>query len=368
MRWSLNLGRLAGIRIQLHVTFLMFVAWIAISRGLLTGHLPQALAAVALLLLVFLCVLLHELGHALTARRFGIRTRDITLLPIGGVARLEHMPDQPSQELIVAIAGPLVNVAIAAVLALAGRALHHDLVQQIQRGAMLETLLGFNVIMVLFNLIPAFPMDGGRVLRALLAMRIGRERATRVAATLGQIVAFGFAIVGLFGPAPFGPNPMLLFIALFVYLAAGEERAMVLTRASIEGLPVRAAMLTEFHQLEVHEPIETAVRHLMAGSQQDFPVLDDGRPVGVLTRDQLVHAITRHGMQAPVGQAIRADDSRVEADAPLDEVLARLRQTGRAAMPVTEAGRLVGLLTIDNVGDLLLVRQALRARLGDGRP
>src|SRR5262249_30220133 len=152
------------------------------------------------------------------------------------------------------------------------------------------------------------------------------------------------------------------------YLAAGEERALVQTRASIQGLPVRAAMLTEFHKLDVRDPIETAVHHLMAGSQQDFPVVEDGRPVGVLSRDQLVAAISRLGLSAPVGEVIRHDGARVEADAPLDEVLQRLRETGRMALPVTEAGRIVGLLTIDNVGDLLLVRQALRARLGDGRP
>jgi Zn-dependent protease len=233
MRWSYRVGRIAGIPVQIHVTFLLLVVWIAISRGLLDGRLAAALTAVALLLLIFTCVVLHELGHALAARRFGISTRDITLLPIGGIARLERMPEQPSQEVAVALAGPAVNVVIAAVLWVVSRGLNHPFLDAVTHGNLLESLLAVNVLMILFNMIPAFPMDGGRVLRALIAMRLPYERATRIASGIGQFVALVFGAAGLFNG-----NMMLVLIALFVFIAAGEERTIVQTRVSIQGLPV----------------------------------------------------------------------------------------------------------------------------------
>jgi Zn-dependent protease/predicted transcriptional regulator len=355
MRWSFGIGRIAGIRIQLHVTFLLFVVWMAASQGFASGDFGRALETGALLLLVFGCVLLHELGHALTARRYGIRTRDIVLLPIGGIARLERMPEKPSQELIVAIAGPLVNVAIAAALvgvfALLGvRVESLDL-----NGGILMSLLVVNVAMVVFNLIPAFPMDGGRVLRALLAMRLPYVKATRIASGVGQVVALGFGAVGLFAG-----NFMLMLIALFVFLAAGEERALVQNRLSLAGIGVRDAMLTEFHVLDPADALQRAVDFLMAGNQQDFPVLEAGAPVGMLTRRDLVRALQRDGASATVGDAITRDEEYADAGEPLDSVLRRMRERARTALPVLERGRLVGLLTLENIGDLLVVSEALR--------
>jgi Zn-dependent protease len=232
MRWSLNIGSLFGIRLELHVTFLLFVGWIAVNQGLLTGDALQAAEAVVLLLLVFGCVVLHELGHALAARRYGIATRDIVLLPIGGVARLERMPEQPRQEILVAVAGPAVNVAIAALLYALMKAVEHPTdLAELLRGGVLETLLLVNVVMVVFNLVPAFPMDGGRVLRALLALRLPYMQATRIASAVGQGAALLLGVVGLF----YLQNWTLAFIALFVFLAAGEERALVQTRTSLTG-------------------------------------------------------------------------------------------------------------------------------------
>ncbi|TMQ70564.1 MAG: CBS domain-containing protein, partial [Candidatus Eisenbacteria bacterium] len=293
MRWSFHIGTIAGIRVELHVTFLLFVGWAALSQGLLNGNVAGALGAVALLLSVFGCVLLHELGHALAARRYGIRTRDIVLLPIGGVARLQRMPDRPSQEVVVALAGPAVNVVIAAVLALA-------LTQLRPTGMpneLLVSLLQVNLLMLGFNLIPAFPMDGGRVLRALLAMRMPYVRATRIAAGIGQGIALLFGIVG------FGifHNPMLIFVGLFVFLMAGEEHALVRARATMTNFPVRSAMITEFETLDAADPLQRAVDLLMSGSQQDFPVLENGAPVGILSRSDLITALQGHGADARVG-------------------------------------------------------------------
>jgi Zn-dependent protease len=233
MRWSLNIGRVFGIRLELHVTFLLFLGWVAVDQGLLAGRPEAALAAVGLTLLVFACVVLHELGHALAARRFGVVTRDIVLLPIGGVARLERMPARPQQELLVAVAGPAVNVAIAIVLVLlmvlSGRS---TALVDLGNG-LLETLLLVNVAMVLFNMIPAFPMDGGRVLRSLLALRLPFLQATRIAAGVGQVAALVLGAAGVF----FLHNWVLALAALFVFQAAGRERALVQARTAPAGPP-----------------------------------------------------------------------------------------------------------------------------------
>jgi Zn-dependent protease/predicted transcriptional regulator len=357
VRWSFHIGTIAGIRVELHVTFLLFLVWAALSQGLLTGNVVAALSGVTLLLSVFGCVLLHELGHALAARRYGIRTRDIVLLPIGGVARLQRMPDRPSQEVVVALAGPAVNVVIAAVLALI-------LVQfpapNPLVGEVLQALLQVNLLMLGFNLIPAFPMDGGRVLRALLAMRMSYVRATRIAAGIGQGIALLFAVVG-FGVFH---NPMLIFVGLFVFLMAGEEQALVRARATMTGFPVRSAMITEFDTLDVAEPLQRAVDLLMSGSQQDFPVMENGAPIGILSRADLIAALKTLGAQAQVGEAIQRETQMADPGEPLEDVFQRMRERHRTALPVVSAGHLVGMVTTENVGELLLVQDALRRRAG----
>jgi Zn-dependent protease/predicted transcriptional regulator len=359
MRWSFKVGTIAGIRVDLHVTFIIFVGWVAISRGLLTGDPSHAISAVALLLLIFTCVLLHELGHALAARRYGIQTRDITLLPIGGIARLERMPDKPQQEIVVALAGPAVNVVIATALYLLSNGVDRPMAETAMRGGIVESLFLVNVVMVIFNMVPAFPMDGGRVLRALLALRVSYARATQIASLIGQGIALLFGLLGLFTN-----NVALMFIALFVFLAASEERAIVQTRASLTGLPVRAAMVTDFHALDVRDPLQRAVELLMAGSQQDFPVLDGGSLAGILTRSDLVQALQRHGSEAAVGDVIRPEKEYADASEPLQDALQRMRERARSALPVVQHGDLVGLITLENVGDLLVVRDALRRYAG----
>ena len=360
MRWSLRIGSIAGIRLEVHVTFLLFLGWIALSQGLLTGHPERALRGVALVLLVFACVVLHELGHALTARRYGILTRDIILLPIGGIARLQRMPDKPAQEIVVALAGPAVNVVIAAVLWLLMGGLPFTAAIQPLGGSLIETLFTINVMMVVFNLIPAFPMDGGRVLRATLALKLPYARATRIAAVIGQGMALLFGVVGYF----YVHNPMLMFVALFVFLAASEEHALVRTRASLSGLPARAAMVSEFDVLEVNDTLQHALDRLMASSQQDFPVMEGEKPVGVLTRADLLMALQKSGPDARVGDVIQRDHLMADAGEPLEEVLQRMREYQRPALPVLSAGRLVGIVTLDNVSELLLVQKALGRRPG----
>ena len=363
MRWSFTIGRIAGIRVELHVTFLLFVGIIAVQNGLLQGRLDAALNAVAMMLMAFGCVLLHELGHALTARRFGIRTLDIVLLPIGGVARLERMPSRPQDEIVVAIAGPAVNLVILLVL-LAVRAVPWPPRPEEMSGHALPFLFFVNLAMLTFNLIPAFPMDGGRVLRAALALRLPFVRATQIAAAVGQAIALLLGLAGLIARAP-----ILALIAVFVFFAAAEERAIVQQRGSLAGVPVRAAMMTRFDVLDAREPLRRAVDQLMAGGQQDFPVVEGTRLVGMLSRAELVRALQGGGIDHPVEGWMRHDPATTEVNEALEIAIGRMREQGQHAMAVLEAGRLVGLLTLENIGDLLLVQGALGGRrfAGGGR-
>jgi Zn-dependent protease len=361
MRWSFRIATVFGIRIELHVTFLLFVGWIALRQWQVGGSVAQALTAAALLLLVFTCVLLHELGHALTAARFGVRTRDIVLLPIGGVARLERMPQNARQEIVIALAGPAVNVVIAGVLAGLMLALGMPLDRRAVGDALLPTMLAINLGMIAFNLIPAFPMDGGRVLRASLALAMPFPRATRIASFVGQTIAFVFGAVGIFTG-----NFALAFIALFVFLAAGEERAAVNARAAWSGLTVSAAMLTRFDTLDARDPLEHAAERLAAGPQQEFPVLEGGAPIGMLTPPVLVAALREGPPGRVVGEVVPRDGGFADAADRLEDAVQYMRERGRHAMPVLSGGRLVGLLTLETIGELLRVRGAARAGRGTG--
>lgn len=359
MKWSWKLGRFAGINVYVHTTFFLLVAFVGLNYWLQTRTLAGTLEGIAFLLLLFLSVVLHEYGHALTARRYGIRTRDITLLPIGGLARLERMPDKPIQELWVALAGPAVNVVIAAAL-LAYLFLTNAFAPltglSITAGSFIERLMVVNLFLVGFNLLPAFPMDGGRVLRALLALRLEYTRATQIAASIGQGMAFLFGFIGLF------INPFLLFIAFFVYIGAAQEASMVQMKSALGGIPVERAMLTNFQALTPNDTLRQAVQATLDGSQQDFPVMDGDRAVGVLTRKDLVAALSQRGESVPVAEVMRRDFEAVDSSEMLEPAFARLQACDCHTVPVTHGGRVVGLLTMDNVGEFLLIQAALEGR------
>ena len=300
---------------------------------------------------------LHEFGHALTARRYGILTRDIILLPIGGVARLERIPENPRQELLVAAAGPLVNVAIAALLY--GWLLFTQADQAFARlgvstGPLLDRLLVVNVFLVLFNLIPAFPMDGGRVLRALLAMRLEYTRATQIAANIGQALALGFGFLGLF------TNPFLLFIAFFVWIGAAQEASLVQMKAAMGGIPIARVMLTDFRTLAPGDPLLHAVQLTLAGSQKDFPVVGDGRVLGILTHAELIRALAEQPQHLPVSEVMQSQFEVAEVSEMVEKVFARLQACECHTMPVLQQGRLVGLVTMDNLSEFLRIQAALR--------
>ncbi len=363
MKWSWKLGEWRGIAVYAHATFLILLGFVVLSHWSHGHSLQATLEGVGFIVAIFGCVVLHEFGHALTAARFGIKTRDITLLPIGGVARLERMPDDPRQELWVALAGPAVNVVIAAALfAWLELTASYTPLEQLTatNGAFVQRLLVVNVFLVLFNLLPAFPMDGGRVLRAILATRLEYTHATQIAATIGQAMALLFAFAGIFG------NPFLLFIAFFVWIGAAQEAGMVQMKSSLSGIPVAQAMLTDFRTLTPHDSIQQAIELILDGSQHDFPVVENGRVMGVLTRTDLLASLAQRGQNAAVGEIMRQEFSTVEAAEMLETAFERFQTCECPTLPVLRNQALVGLLTMENVGEFVAIRTALESAKGSG--
>jgi len=367
MKWSLKIGTFAGIAVYVHATFLLLLGWIGLSHWMQYQSLLPTLLGVGFILALFICVVLHEYGHALAGRRFGIATKDITLLPIGGVARLERMPDKPNQELWVALAGPAVNVVIAAALGmylyLTG---HFQPVQQmgVTHGSFLERVMFANLFLVGFNMIPAFPMDGGRVLRALLAKRMEYARATRMAARIGQGLAFVFGFLGLF------TNPFLVFIAFFVWIGAAQEAAMADTRSVLGSVTAKDAMIPEFRTLSPRDDLSQAVKFVLNGWQQDFPVVDQGRVVGMLVRADMIARLASGEVHARVREAMREDFPVASPLERLGSVFMRLHESEVATVPVMDNGRLVGLITLENMTEYTIIRAALSDATngGNGRP
>jgi Zn-dependent protease/predicted transcriptional regulator len=360
MKRSLRIGSVAGIGIFLHWTFLLLVVAIGAFYYAQSQSFIEAGAGVGLILAVFGCVVLHELGHALTARRFGVGTRSITLYPIGGLARLQRIPSEPMKEFWIAIGGPAVNLVIAVLLAALLLVVDGSFAPGVLRSPgshTIASLMWINLALTGFNLLPAFPMDGGRVLRALLAMRQDYAQATQTAANVGQAMAILF---GLFGLLTF--NPILLFIALFVYVGAQQESQQAMYRAFTEGTPVRQAMVTRFATLSVDDTLDDAVDELLAGTDHDFPVVDDGQAVGLLRRKQLIQALSDHDRDTPAREVADHEFFTTEPGAPLDEVFQRMNEASRTTVPVEKNGQLVGLLTLENVGELIMVSSALQNR------
>jgi Zn-dependent protease/CBS domain-containing protein len=364
MRWSWRIARVAGIDIYLHVTTVILLAWIVFMTSWNRG-LEAALELLAFFILLFAIVVLHELGHALTARYFGIKTRDIILLPIGGVARLERIPRKPIQEFYVALAGPAVNFVLAALLWFVARATQTPLAfpsaaQEFFAARLLERLFWTNVMLALFNLLPAFPMDGGRILRALLALGTDYVQATQVAATVGQVMAVLFGFLGLLG------NPLLLFIALFVWMGAAEEASMAQMESALRGIPVSRAMITEFHVLHPDDTLAKATDLMLAGFQQDFPVVEGERVAGVLTRADLLRGLATTGPSTKVGDVMSQPIVTADASEMLADALLRLRDCPCHSVPVLRDGQLAGILTMENLSEFLMIRDALQ-RLGAQR-
>lgn len=356
MRWSWKIGEVAGIGLYVHATFWLLIAFVLFLNWSDGRSLVTALYAAGFILVIFGCITLHELGHAVAARYFGIRTRDITLLPIGGLARLERMPDDPIQELWVALAGPAVNLAIAGllygVIAFSGARFSLDQLIAFD-GDFLSRLLIVNVWLVAFNMVPAFPMDGGRVLRALLATRFNYSRATSIAARIGRGIACLFALAGLF------TDPFLIFIGLFVWTCAGEENSLARMHPPIADIAVQNAMLREVRTLRPDDTLGDAINQVLSGWREDFTVVFGDHVLGILTREDMTRSIAQTGPETRVRDAMRRDISSVDLRLKLEQALVMIRECNCRSLPVVHEGRLVGLLTLDSVGEFLSIHSAL---------
>lgn len=356
--WAWRVATVLGIPIRIHVTFVLLLFWFGtISAGQGEGFL----SGVVFLLLLFGCVVLHELGHAAAARMYGVETHEIVLYPIGGVARLERIPSGKA-ELVIALAGPFVNLLLAGALFLLLIVTQSDLPQTpeelVARAPVLLQMLAANLALFLFNLIPAFPMDGGRVLRASLALAIGQDRATQIASRIGQLLAVVLAVFSLF-PGP--PRPLLLLIALFVFMGAGQESLYQRSEAAVRGLPARAAMVTRFETLAPQDSLERAAQLLLTTHQQDFPVVDAwGRVAGVLPRSLLLAGLAAGGRDRAVLELMEREPTVVNPETPLEQVLQLLAPRPGAPVLVVGNNGLEGMITLENLSELIEIRQIVQ--------
>ena len=354
MKWTWKIGRIAGIDVKIHLTFFFIIIWFGLSAYLTGGSIIAALTNVLLILTLFLCVVAHEFGHALTARLFGITTKDITLLPIGGVARLERIPEDSKEELLVAAAGPAVNVAIAAGL-FGGLLLSGFFSQPLNMAVMLNNfwlqLLVANITLVLFNLIPAFPMDGGRLLRSLLALVMDHLKATRIAAAVGRALAVLMGIAGFF------VNPWLILTAVFVWFGAGSEAQAVEMKVGLKGLVVRDAMVSQFHQVVANQPLSEVFQMAMATGQYNIPVVSNGIYLGIIRRSDLMKAMERVGSRAPAYAAIGLEPEGLDPEMALSDVLAKF--ASNRVLPVIENRQLIGLMTPESVQQRMWLNQRI---------
>jgi Zn-dependent protease len=355
MQWSFKLGKIFGIQFQIHVTFLILLVFIFLA-GLKRGQ-EQAVLGVLFICAIFACVLIHEIGHSLIARRFGIEAKSITLLPIGGVATMEEIPEKPMQEIAISAVGPFINLAIAGILYLfigtwsgiITPNLYPDSIRD-----MFTRLIGINIMLAVFNLIPAFPMDGGRVLRGILSLKMGFMRATTTAVFIGQGFSMFFIFYGLFF------NWWLSLIGIFLFMGAGGEKQHVMLQSVLHRVPAGEVMATDFHRLRPDDSLSRALEHIYHGCQQDFPVVGSKGIEGVLTRMDILSVIHEKGTNVPVSEVMDRQYHYVDPKTPLDEVYQFLLSHNKTTMPVLENGQLKGMLSLDGISRYLMIQAALK--------
>lgn len=360
MKGSLSLGKYAGIRVDIHWTFLLLILWIVFLELTRGSDLTAILWSTFFILVLFVCVVLHEFGHALTARKFNIGTRQITLLPIGGVASLEDMPENPMEEFLVAIAGPAVNVVIAFALFLVVPVEQYvdmdtESLEQTMSAINSENFLFYlfsaNIMLVLFNMLPAFPMDGGRVFRALLSMKMNRVVATRMAARLGQGVAFFFFFIGLFY------NPILILIAIFIYFGAQGESVMVQQLSLLKNYKVRDAMMTDITTLHPEDTLDDVVDIILTGTERDFIVRENGEVRGILNQSDLIQAFkARDNRDIRVKEIMDKTFIPVKADDDLADLYRKMRSNNKSYFPVVDNNKLVGAVDMNNLNEFMIFR------------
>ncbi|HLF53475.1 site-2 protease family protein [Flavobacterium sp.] len=362
MKGSFKIGNIAGINLFIHWTFSILIAYIVFSNYRAGQNAEQIIWSVIFILSIFVTVLMHEMGHALAAKRFNIITKDITLLPIGGLARIESMPEKPKEELIIAIAGPAVNIAIAMITGLFitipdAKVLNEQLISGINANNFFLAFYFVNLWLALFNFIPAFPMDGGRVLRALLAMKFERQVATNIAARIGQILALGFIFLGFYY------NPFLIFIGLFVMLSAQAEAEYTQVKSMLKGYKVKDVLMKHYQKIDAGEKIKAAVQMLLNGQSKNFLVTENDEPVGTLSRNEIIKALSEQGENELIRNAMNSNLIFLNTDALLEEVFQQAQQNKSNLMPVMENNRLIGAIDTENILEFIMVKDILKKEM-----
>ncbi|AFM24387.1 site-2 protease family protein [Desulfomonile tiedjei] len=345
MRWSFRIGSIMGIPVKVHLTFVLLLILIYFVGVSVIGI--GGLAGVVFVVLVFASVVFHELSHSLVARHYGIEVVDITLLPIGGVARMPNPPENPTQEILISVAGPAASMILGfslwffAELFGTGVSLRDLSVEK----SLLAQLAAVNFVLAIFNLLPAFPMDGGRILRGFLALYLSKYTATRIAVGVGQVFAILLFFLGIFTM-----NFFMLLIALFVYLGAEAEERYSGIMLSLGEASAGAAMITHIEAVSPDATLGDLAALFTRGFQSDFPVVDDRRLVGLVTRDMLVNGLHEQGPSAPITSFMIKDFATAVEDTPLTEVFHKMQNTGIRAVPVLRGGELKGLVTLEQIG------------------
>lgn len=357
MKGSFKLGNIVGIGIFIHWTFSLLIAYIIFSNYRAGYTTEQIVWSVIFILSIFITVFLHELGHALAAKKFNIKTKDITILPIGGLARLDRIPEKPSEELVVAIAGPLVNIVLAVITGLFITVPNlKELTVQLEGGVNQSNFfLNFfivNIWLSIFNLIPAFPMDGGRVLRALLAMTFERHIATNIAARIGQILAVGFVILGFYS------NPFLIFIGIFIILGAQAEAQYTQTKSTLAGYKVKDVLMRDYKVIDKDETIKKAVQILLNGQSKNFLITENSLPIGTLSRDEIIKALSEKGESEIIENVMSKDLIFLNANTPLEEAYQKGLANHTSLMLVMENNQLIGTLDTENILEFIMIKDA----------
>lgn len=357
MKGSFKLGKISGIGLFIHWTFSLLILFIVYVNYKSGQNLTQILWSILFILCIFSTVLMHELGHALTAKKFGIKTKDITLLPIGGLARLERMPEKPSEELLVAFAGPFVNIVLAFITSwfITLPNTPEEMIGQLENGVNANNFfLNFylvNIVLAIFNLIPAFPMDGGRVLRALLSYKLERHYATKIAARIGQVLALGFIFLGFFS------NPILIFIGLFVFMGAQIESEYTETKYMLKGYKVRDVLMKQYPTIDYNETLETAVKLMLDSQNKHFLVTKNGIPMGTLNREQIIEALSKKEEETELSSIIDKDLIMLQADSLLEDVFELVYKNKSTLMLVIENNQLIGTLDTENLLEFILIKE-----------
>ncbi len=357
MKGSFKLGNIKGIGIFIHWSFSLIIAYIIYSNYR-TGHnAEQILWSVIFILSIFMTVFLHELGHALAAKKYNIKTKDITILPIGGLARLERIPEKPSEELVVAIAGPLVNITLAIITGLFItipdlKELTVQLTGGVNPSNFFLNFFIVNIWLAIFNLVPAFPMDGGRVLRAILSMKFERHVATKVAARIGQLLAIGFIFIG------FNSNPFLIFIGLFIILGAQAEVEMTKAGFMLKGIFVKDIVMKQYETINANDIVETAVKQLLNGQCKNFLVISGEHPIGSLSRDEIIEALSNNGNKSSISAVMNKNTLQLNIKEPIEVAYQKMLTNKNGLATVYDNQQFVGVLDVENILEFIMIKNA----------